>query len=363
MNNIYVMSLEPLPSRYTGEWLDFIPSLIRKRATDLKRPYNVFNVVGESVSGETTPGAFLNFAGTNIWKNTQMNFIASEFNNGSIKPGDKFVFTDAWNPCIIQLKYMSVLLDIPVEIHSIWHAGSYDNWDLLGQKIKHKTWSFSFERSIYQASDFNYFATRWHFELFYTNALGGMNFYPSKAVIAGFPFNYLKDLFPENDTKKENIILFPHRVSKEKQVDIFKDLAEQLPEYEFVVCQEKNLTKEEYHNLLKRSKMVFSANLQETLGISCWEGMLAGALPLMPRRLSYAEMYHQEFLYPSTWTENYEYYLENRNNLVNLIRDRIERYDSYVEFAKTTEEKAGQFFDGTKLVDKIIKGYEDDTTR
>jgi hypothetical protein len=51
------------------------------------------------------------------------------------------------------------------------------------------------------------------------------------------------------------------------------------------------LTKEEYHTLLGESKMVFSANLQETLGISCYEGAVVGAIPLVPDRLSYTEMY------------------------------------------------------------------------
>jgi predicted dienelactone hydrolase len=51
--------------------------------------------------------------------------------------------------------------------------------------------------------------------------------------------------------KKRDIILFPHRIAPEKQVDIFRDLAEQLPEYEFVVCQEQELTKNEYHNLVR----------------------------------------------------------------------------------------------------------------
>ena len=43
--------------------------------------------------------------------------------------------------------------------------------------------------------------------------------------------------------------------------------------------QEQTLTKDEYHNLLGKAKIVFSANTQETLGISCYEGALVGATP------------------------------------------------------------------------------------
>ena len=78
------------------------------------------------------------------------------------------------------------------------------------------------------------------------------------------------------------MILFPHRIAPEKQLEIFSDLQNQLPQYEFVVCQERPLSKIEYHNLLGEAKLVFSANLQETLGISWYEGALVGALPMVP---------------------------------------------------------------------------------
>ena len=50
--------------------------------------------------------------------------------------------------------------------------------------------------------------------------------------------------------------------------------------------------------LLMRSKVVFSANTQETLGIGCYEGTLVGALPNGTDRLSYSEMYLNDFKYP-----------------------------------------------------------------
>ena len=99
------------------------------------------------------------------------------------------------------------------------------------------------------------------------------------------------DLAPYKGMEKEDIILFPHRLAPEKQPEVFDYLAEQMPEYKFIKCQELNLSKEEYHNLLGKAKMVFSANLQETLGISVYEGLVVGAIPLVPDRLSYSEMW------------------------------------------------------------------------
>ena len=110
-----------------------------------------------------------------------------------------------------------------------------------------------------------------------------------------------------------------------------------MPEYKFIVCQEHNFTKDEYHDLLERSKMVFSANIQETLGISCYEGALAGAIPMVPDRLSYKEMYSEEFKYPSEWTESWDSYQLHKEKLIREIRIWMERYDLIVETNRLKE--------------------------
>ena len=54
----------------------------------------------------------------------------------------------------------------------------------------------------------------------------------------------------------------------------FNDLKDPIAQYEFIVAQEKELSKMNIHNLLGEAKLIFSANLQETLGISWYEGCL-----------------------------------------------------------------------------------------
>ena len=146
---------------------------------------------------------------------------------------------------------------------------------------------------------------------------------------------------------KENIILFPHRIAPEKQIDIFRDLKEQLPQYEFIVCQEQQLTKNEYHNLLGRAKLVFSANLQETLGISWYEGALVDTLPMVPDRLSYSEMAIEEFKYPSSWTESSNY---NKAEVCQRIVDYMENYETYLPaLRKQVNTLKQDFFSGKEL--------------
>lgn len=353
MNNIFILALEPIESRYTCEWFEFLPQKISKFVFQNDIDCSVWNVAGKQSNAKATEGAFLNFVDTNIWKNTQINQIAEYFQQGIIKSGDKFLFTDAWHPGIIQLRYMASLTGIEIEIHSIWHAGSYDPNDFLGRKFD-KSWSFNFERSLFSASNKNYFATVYHSELFRRTL---ENFksdeFLDKYAVCGLPFDYLKDIITPGKVKKEDIILFPHRISTEKQPEIFKDLAKELPEYRFIICQEENLFKLEYHKLLRKSKIVFSANLQETLGISCYEGFLAGSFPLVPDRLSYIEMYPEECKYPSTWTSSWENYLEHRQELKALIRRIMSNHDQLMDSIQSKVEFY-QFFSMDKMLKTIF---------
>lgn len=356
MNTIFVVSLEPIETRYTIDWYEHIPAMLSNFVSKNNLPYQVINIGGfrEKLADEPTEGAFLNFAETNIWKNDQLSFIANLFREGKIRPGDKFVFADAWNSGIIQLRYMSSLLEIPIEIHSIWHAGSYDPWDFLGRKFD-KSWSFGFERSLFYASDKNYFATDFHADMFRRRLdIRYEESFIDRGIVCGFPFEYLKDKIIYDGRQKKNLILFPHRVSPEKQPEIFGDLAAHLPEYEFVICQETALTKAEYYNLLLDAKIVFSANLQETLGISVYEGYLAKAIPLVPERLSYKEIWNVG--YPDIWTADIFSYAQHKALLIAEIRAGIEMYDALYKkvFTKSQDEKLDRYFSSSNLIQSII---------
>jgi len=148
--------------------------------------------------------------------------------------------------------------------------------------------------------------------------------------------------------------LFPHRIAPEKQVEIFRDLAIQLPQYEFVVCQDTQLDKHEYHKLLGRAKIVFSANLQETLGISCYEGALVDAIPVVPDRLSYKEMYYDTFKYPSEWTLDWDSYLVHKQELCHHIIVTMTFYEKRLpQLHKQVQDLTNNFFTAHKLLEMV----------
>jgi hypothetical protein len=257
---------------------------------------------------------------------------------------------------------MSELLGIPVTTHGLWHAGSYDPQDFLGRLIGDKPWVRFAEKSFFEAFDHNHFATQFHITMFLENLMGEtrdsrQDYLPTQKIVrTGWPMEYMDStLTAYKNMPKRDLILFPHRIAPEKQVEIFRDLKEHLPQYEFVVCQDQQLTKNEYHNLLGEAKMVFSANLQETLGISWYEGAIVDAIPMVPDRLSYSEMAYDTFKYPSEWTESWNHYVANRPALCGKIIQYMDNYDKFLPtLRKQTSDLTDSFFSADKLLERVV---------
>jgi hypothetical protein len=366
MAKVFLVDLEAVETRYTGQWKTHLPAILRNLGHDVQI------ISGPTdIPSATTPGAFLNFGGTNIYKASQVEKMGRLFCESKVKAGDHFIFTDAWHPGVVNLKYMSELLEIPVKIHGLWHAGSYDEQDFLGRLIGPARWVRHAEKSFYHCFDHNYFATEFHVKMFFDELLhDGIPFdnpwyeedwkdiytdNDRKIVRSGWPMEYMPNtLLMYKNMPKRDLILFPHRIAPEKQVEIFRDLKEHLPQYEFVVCQDQRLTKNEYHNLLGEAKIVFSANLQETLGISCYEGAVVDAIPMVPDRLSYSEMYYDTFKYPSKWTESFEAYKVHRSDICAKIIQYMDNYQQMLpSIRKQSESLRDNFFSANGLYQQL----------
>jgi len=354
---VFLVDLEAVETRYTAQWKTHVPNLLKEAGhavTVIQGPTDIPNA--------TTPGAFLNFGGTNIYKARQVEEIARLFTSGKIVSGDHFLFTDAWHPGIINLKYMAELLGIKVKIHALWHAGSYDPQDFLGRLIGDAHWVRHAEQSFFHAIDHNYFATDFHIDLFAETFSETSDdewkmtmIEQGKIVRTGWPMEYMPALLESyKNLTKSDLILFPHRIAPEKQVEIFRDLAQALPQYDWVVCQDANLTKNQYHTLLGQAKIVFSANLQETLGISCYEGALVDAVPLVPDRLSYTEMYSGIFKYHSEYTDSWDSYLAHKSEVIDMIIYHMENYTKTLPLVRAQADSLHDlFFSATNLIERF----------
>ena len=360
--SVWIFSIEPLESRYTKQWHEHLPKIF---ASSLNNNFVIKQIDGIQKNTKTTPGAFLNFSDTNYWKSSQLCYFLDMFNSNQVGDHDHLIFTDAWNPAILQIKYMRDLLNKQWVLHGLWHAGSYDENDFLGRIIGNATWVRQTELAMFNSYDHNYFASNFHIDLFCKSFSETQDaewrdqmIAQNKIIRSGWPMEYLvEELDPFVGENKENLIVFPHRIAPEKQLDIFLDLKQSLPQYKFEVCQERSLTKYEYHKILAKSKMVFSANLQETLGISWFEGLLVDSVPVVPDRLSYSEMANSYFKYPSEWTTNFSQYQKNKNRLIEYIIDRMDNYaNSTGILAEQRSVLLKNYFSANKMYE-IIQSY------
>jgi hypothetical protein len=88
---IHIVDIEAVDTRYTAQWKEHLPKQL-KRATNEE----VLVISGGETPQATTPGAFLNFGGTNVYKSKQLEQIGELFCKGKISDGDYFLYTDAW---------------------------------------------------------------------------------------------------------------------------------------------------------------------------------------------------------------------------------------------------------------------------
>ena len=351
MKTIYIICLEPIDQRYTKQWYDNIPTLLRQTVDLHRLKYNIVTIDGETIPENTSAGAFLDFGATNVYKASQTLAISKMFSAGEIKAGDKFLITDAWNFIITPIKYMSDLLDIPVEIHSIWHAGAYDPSDILGYKMS-KPWPWLQEQSWYMSSDYTYYATNSHKNMFLKN-LDIAAKYEHKAVRSGQPHERIvSGLLNRQSVAKTDKVMWPHRYNADKQPEIAESLKDN---FEMVITQKMKLDKEAYYDEMASSKVIFSCALHENLGISVMEAVLTGAVPVVPDRCSYAEMYLPEFKYPSVWTACQAEFEEHRQDVVDFIQDKIDNYDSYAELIKQQQQiLIDNYLNSSIMVNKIL---------
>lgn len=351
MNNLFIVDIEPLDNRYTKQWYTHIPRLLIDNLSDT---FNVQVITGDGKDYVAPQaGAFFDFASTCEYKAGQARTIAHLFKYGEVKAGDVFFFTDAWNQTIHTVRYISELNEIPVKCAGIWHAGWYDPTDILGVKIKNTAWVEHLEASMINAYDMNFFGTKQHKEKFMA---AHSDYDTDTMIVCGYPFEYIREL--RNTQQKENIVVFPHRLNDDKAPWIFDQLATVVREtfgrtdIHFVKTQEQNLSKEGYYDFLKKCKVVFSANKHENLGIGTFEAMTAGCLPLVPNKLSYAEMYSSMFKYDiDPNADIYTYpglYMDSLAKLVIAFVDQYETFNTQREMEIDFIQHV--FFDGTDMM-------------
>jgi glycosyltransferase involved in cell wall biosynthesis len=281
-----LVPIELLEERYSLQWYQ-----------QIIKDYEFKKVVGDTKLRKINSGEFLDVYDTNKYKLNQLIELITMAENGELD-GETIVFLDGWFPGIQTLAYIRTTMNLDFKMTAVLHAGTWDKWDYLTQSGA-STWGQPFEESFLWIYDRILVATEFH-----ENLIRDANIYSEifkKIEVVDFPV-----FTPKLETfkgEKENIVVFPHRLAPEKQPEKFDELEqlfrEKYPDIkvEFIKSKDYCETKVDYYKLLAKSKVSVSFALQETFGIAMLESNNLGAAPLVPKRLSYEDIFNEDSFY------------------------------------------------------------------
>lgn len=327
--------IEPLEERYSVQWDRWF-----KDAFAQEEAFTTINIYGGSTSGKINSGSFLDVVETNVYKLVQLMKILDFLKN--VKKDEKVVifFHDLWFPGLESIAYVRDGLGLKnLKICGCLHAGSYDEYDFLARKGM-EVWARNIELGWFNGIiDKIFVATKFHRNLLIETRLWKNS---HKIVVTGFPF--FSNVKGEK-VEKENIIVFPHRLDPEKNPQMFDEIQERiepfLPDWKFVKSKEVTKNKEEYYQLLAKSKIALSFADQETWGIAMQEALDFGCAVICPDRLSYPEMYSEKFIFYNT------------EDLQNQIISIVYQWDDYQSLIVSNREQI--LYAGNRAIPNMIK--------
>jgi len=279
------LPLESLEQRYTGEWRQYFEQHMKPFLT----------IDGVPLTSKIEDGAFLDICGTNYFKATQMaDTVKFIYTNKKDRMDDVVFFThDVWHCGIEALAYIRDGMKKRYKIAGCLHAGTYDKFDpitMMGMGY----WGKDYENSLFRIFDYIFVATEWHKR----QLIHSRDVEPNKVHVTGFPIYF--DKTKHEKVNKENIIVLPNRLSKDKNPQMFEVVKEyfhwrQIKGWQFIRTFSDDgsfLSKEEYWKLLHRAKLMISFADHENWGISIQEMLFAGGYVIVPNKLSYVELYN-----------------------------------------------------------------------
>lgn len=252
-------------------------------------------------------GEFLDIERTIEFKAKQLQMISKAFQNNEIKNGDWIFFADIFFCGLDAVKYMSELQGLDIKVAAFNHAGRADETDFVQQL---GAWSDVVELGYHQVCDLIIVGSEFH----KNNVRKYFYLDKDKVQVTGCVWNNKEAFktYPYKDTK-EDFVIFPHRLAKEKGLDDFIEIANAMPDKKFIVTSSSNkecnldlpsnvkyvnnLTKRQYYSYLSRAKYYLSTAYQETFGYTLREALLYDCRIVAPNDLCYPEMLPEECLY------------------------------------------------------------------
>ena len=287
MGKIIYLPLEHIESRYTVH----MDRDILKYLEDSGKEY--IRIYPDIPSPQTMKaGSFLDAEFTIRFKAIQVAEVARLYREDVINTGDIVWSSDLWHPGLPEsIAYMNYFARKNVRLRGLIHAGSFTDTDFVRDMER---WAKNFEDTLFDIADEIYCGS----DFIKNDIVKKRIINPDKLVSTGFPLD-IENLDKVKKVKKENIVIFSGRNVDEKQPWLFKQMRDKIGDnnIKFINTLEHNFSKEEYYELLSKSKVVVSFALQENFGFSVLEATYLGCIPIVPNRLVYPELYSEEYLY------------------------------------------------------------------
>lgn len=278
--------IEPLDMRYTIQWNSWFRSAFMEEFPE------VVTLDDIPSSGEIKDGSFLDTIDTNRYKTQQLLKIINILEAyNDVQPLVLF-FHDIWFPGLSAIAYIRDGMGFKnLKICGCLHSGGYDPNDFI-RNHGMNYWSDLIEQGWFHLVDEIYVATHYHKGV--VDDYFGLH--QDKVNVTGFP------LLQPPVTKQKGLqptLVFPHRLVPEKHPETFDMLEKhyQDKDWNWVKTMEYKFSKSEYYQVLSNSRIAISAADHENWGIGMQEATLCGAIPLVPNRLSYKELFIRQFRY------------------------------------------------------------------
>lgn len=289
---IFHIPIEPYETRYTADWIQQFEREFKLHDVEYE------TILGSTFSNKVTIGGVLDACGTHVYKFSQLQKLITKLNANEVKDGDVIFFADLWFPGIESLFYIRNMLNINFKICGIFHAGTYDTHDFT-YRNNMRNWGKWLEAGWFSEIDKIFVATNFHKQLL----LKGSVIIPrlaNKIFVTGLPF-YADELRTKYLDKKENIVIFPHRIDEEKHPELFDLFVDKLKQqglnFTAIRTIEETNSRDEYFSVLGKSKIMLSFADQETFGYSTLESMALDNIVIVPNKLSYVETVPHEYRY------------------------------------------------------------------
>lgn len=299
---LHYLPLERLDERYTEQMFKWC------MAAFVERGHAVTAYFGESLSDTTNPDEFFSYESRAHYCLTQTARVMAVLDAGEIRSGDVIFVADLWHLGLEAIRYAAQMRDVDVKIYALHMAGPFDKTDLTAQLMP---WGGMQEAAWMEAVDGVFVGSEYHLEIIRRGLAGIGAKVTTDFYVTGMVWDAddaLNDATePPPDLGPGRYVMWPHRLSPEKNFESFlllaRKLAPDFPDVGWFVTGGRDTeiklpppveyvyaNKGQYYALLADSDAVISTAYHENFGYVIHEATAFGAPVLCPSRANYTEM-------------------------------------------------------------------------